>query len=506
MTVTASHDVFVSYAHNDNEVVEGAGTKLGWVTALTYNLNVGPGVLKKDIFIDHRLQPGDNFSDDLVRLVGASKVLVILLSQNYIESKWCGEELRHFNSMRSGNPGRPNDVFVVELAPYEELYNIPRNIEQLRKHLIHAKFWHKMANESSPVLAGFPTPLESGLESQRHYWRVLNELRRAIDARLREQRRSQESGETWKTAAFSGEETSIQPVTSPLGSVLLADVTDDLEGLRNAVKVALEPEGVRVLPQGDYVGLSAGEFDEFIARDLKESHLFVQLLSSAAGRKIKGFAAPLARLQFQRARDAGLPIMQWCEHLPEPGQISDPAHLELFQTEFLRATSLANFKSDVVERLIRIREECAKLERARAQRSIELAEIQPRGARKCLFLDDIAGESSLKDRIRAILRRENWDIRTLPGNAPLGNNGIDIKELLRPCRAGVTLYVDRAMYATVYNRLVFFLNKVAEEHLAIARWGVYLETGSVASEFGIESDDVVQVSEHGLVEFVRGLS
>ncbi|WP_299070898.1 hypothetical protein, partial [Accumulibacter sp.] len=98
-----------------------------------------------------------------------------------------------------------------------------------------------------------------------------------------------------------------------------------------------------------------------------------------------------------------------------------------------------------------------------------------------------------------------FDVRGLPPSAPLGNDGIDVKELLRPCRAGITIYADRSKYATAYNRLVYFLNQVAENSLEVERWGVYLEQGTVASEFGIESDDVVAVDEHGLGEFLRGL-
>ena len=96
-------------------------------------------------------------------------------------------------------------------------------------------------------------------------------------------------------------------------------------------------------------------------------------------------------------------------------------------------------------------------------------------------------------------------MRSLPAGAPLGNNGIDIKELLRPCRAGITIYADRTKYATAYNRLVFFLNQVADGSLPLARWGVYLQQGTVASEFGIESDEVVPIDEHGLADFLRGL-
>ncbi len=177
------HDVFVSYAHADNELAEGSSAKFGWVITLAQNLNTGPGHYKKDLFIDHRLRPGDVFSDDLIEKVRHSRLLLLLLSQNYIDSQWCGKELDHFVRTHAKDPNKPTDVFVIELVPYEELERVPVNIQNLRKHVINAKFWHQPADGSTPLLAGDPTPDASGLE--KHYWRVLRELRAAIDRRLR---------------------------------------------------------------------------------------------------------------------------------------------------------------------------------------------------------------------------------------------------------------------------------------------------------------------------------
>jgi len=61
------------------------------------------------------------------------------------------------------------------------------SIQNLRKRLIHAKFWHQPADAASPLLAGDPTPRESGPDGEQRYWRVLTELRGAIDSRLRSQ-------------------------------------------------------------------------------------------------------------------------------------------------------------------------------------------------------------------------------------------------------------------------------------------------------------------------------
>ncbi len=285
-----------------------------------------------------------------------------------------------------------------------------------------------------------------------------------------------------------------------LGTVLLADTTDDLEAQRNAVRIALEAEGIDVLPHGDYVGLTAPEFYAAIAHDLVRADLFVQLLSPTPGRKGMGFEAPLPQLQFRHAQSARRPILQWCERLPAAEQIADQAHARLFETETLRATHLAEFKTTIVERL---RAEKALRERAAAPHEPDRPLSRPH--KRHVFVDDLAGEADLSERLRAIIREQDYDVRSLPGGVPLGNNGIDIKELLRPCRAGITIYTDHSKYATAYNRLVYFLNQVAEGSLPLARWGVYLQQGTVASEFGIESDEVVPVDEHGLADFLRTL-
>lgn len=499
-------DVFVSYAHSDNGVPVGSSVAHGWVTALASNLNEGPNVFKKRFFIDHQLQPGDHFSSDLLVRLEQSSLLVLLLSQNYIDSEWCGRELEQFTAKHAGDFENPADVFVVELFPFEGLIGVPPHIQQLRKHLIHAKFWYQPSEDSAPSLAGYPSAMESGPEGRDHYWKVLNGLRQALDTRLRVLRARRPSSASAVQPITAASPSATPPPSTPptrpsLGTVLLADTTDDLEAQRTAVRLALEPEGIVVLPEGDYVGLNAQEFDDALAGDLGRADLFVQLLSPTPGRKARGFAAPLPQLQFHRALEAKLPILQWCERLPALDQITDAAHAELFKTEFLRVTHRTDFEGTVVQQLRNL-----KALRERALAALVAPDLAaPRSARRLIFVDDAAGEPVLSDRLRHIIREQNCSVRSLPAGAPLGNNGIDIKELLRPCQAGITIYADRSKYATAYNRLIYFLNQVADGSLPLARWGVVLQQGTVTSEFGIESDEVVPLDEHGLASFLSGL-
>lgn len=495
MTGKQGYDIFISYAHADNEIPVHADISIGWVGALAANLNVGPNVLKKRIFIDYQLKPGDEFSDTLIEKVRDSKLLVIFLSQNYAKSAWCGKELMHFIEAHSANPEKPADVFVVELFPYELLIDLPSNIQNIRKHNIHAKFWVQPIDGSVPILAGYPTPSDNDDKVRIHYWNSLNALRTAIDSRLNQKtapHRESRSGTAVTTVTPESDHR--EAVTSC--TILLADVTDDLEPKRNEIKLALEAEKFLVLPDGDCIGLSIEEFNSAFPKDLERSELFVQLLSPTVGRKAKGYPAPLPQLQFQLAREASKPILQWCEQLPVTGQITDPEHAKLFETEFLRATNLSNFKSEIVEYI--------KTEKTRQQRiNYTLNQFpQKRSDTKLVFLDDFGGSEDLRKTLRNTIRQHQYEIRAIPNAIPLGNNGIDVKEILRPCLAGIMVCTDPRKYATVINRLIEYLNKRAESGLPPLLWGFLLNSNDI----DIALENVVPVYEQDLASFLQGLT
>ncbi len=138
--------------------------------------------------------------------------------------------------------------------------------------------------------------------------------------------------------------------------------------------------------------------------------------------------------------------------------------------------------------------------------SASLQSSQSKLGKKVVFVDDLASTDDLRNALRATIKQHHYDIRALPDEVPLGNNGIDIKEFLRPCLAGITLYTDKSKFLTAHNRLIFFLNQIAEADLPLLRWGVYLLDGDVAKVFGIDSEDVVPVYEQDFASFLQGLS
>ncbi len=502
------YDVFVSYAHADNQLPQGTAARHGWVSALSHNLNTGIGAVHKTIFIDHQLRPGDPFGDELRTKVAKSAVLVILLSRTYAESKWCGIELDHFIRTRSEDVAHPRNVVAVELTPFSELETNPdSHIANLRHELILAQFWAKPINAADSELFGWPSPQESQYRTE--YFSAVGRLSAAIDRRLRTIRTDHSALVKQKSISVDIPANATIPVPlsqtekSDAPAILLADVTDDLADDREELRTFLEKEGVRVLPEGVYVGRSKAEFEQAFDAHIQQSILFVQLLSRAAGQKIRDLDLPVPQLQFARAKAAPISMLQWGAPELKIEQIRDPAHADLFRTEHIQLSNLEQFKSQV---LLRYQDLC-KARRASTKISAVAA------PRNSIFLDDALADAKVGQKLRDLLKGEGCEIRSMPKNAGLGHNGFPLTELLRPCRGAVLVYSDRKDQITAFHRLHYFINQVADQRLSMSRWGVYvgehLAGIDLRDEFGIDSPDVVTISgadDGALLNFVRGLA
>ena len=95
-------------------------------------------------------------------------------------------------------------------------------------------------------------------------------------------------------------------VLTPLITLFLAEVTENLEEYRQEVKRYLEQhlkqQGVRILPDKTY---AFATLQQSLDQDLSECSLFVQLLSD------KTDQLNYAQFQYERAQIASLPILQW---------------------------------------------------------------------------------------------------------------------------------------------------------------------------------------------------
>ena len=88
------HDVFVSYAHNDNLPV--AGTEIGFVSQLVGDLRneIGRKVGKSlDIWWDHYSLAGNMpVTPEIIAAAGDCASIVVVASPAYLRSEWCDRE------------------------------------------------------------------------------------------------------------------------------------------------------------------------------------------------------------------------------------------------------------------------------------------------------------------------------------------------------------------------------------------------------------------------------
>lgn len=353
----AHPEVFVSYARQDDDPPVGASVSDGWISVFVQNL--GRKGLKDRLFFDRsRMGPGAPLGPTLQAALEQSRLFLMLLSRASIESDWCRKELMHFLARHADEATRSSNVIIVELWPFNDLRGDDdhlRCIRDLRSEVVFApQFWTKPQNRASYRVLGEPSPRDCCDEDRVEYWAALAELREAILAKLAVRgpvRSADVTATSATTDVLSGDAVAKSEADSGrlIGTVLLADTTDDLKGLRNRVRRHLHGEGVLVLPEGDYTAKSLEQFNRQFDRDLARADIFVQLLSPRLARPEEGFAEPLPQSQYTRAKSQErIPILQWCERQPTDDQLKDPRLARLFNIERLQVSTWTQLCSDVV--------------------------------------------------------------------------------------------------------------------------------------------------------------
>jgi len=228
------HDIFVSYAHVDNQPFAGANK--GWVTTLIKDLKnfLGKKLGRSDaysLWLDNELRGNTAATPDALKQLENAATLILILSPGYLASNWCHLELNTFLAKVGKDSGR---VFVVEHDLVEE-----RHIElsDLRGY----PFWVRDDAGKSRILA-VPKPKP---ETEPEYYQVLDNLACELTDKLKALKKEM-------PAQAPLTEISSITTTTPKATIFLAEVTDDLFLEREEVKRYLESQDVQVLPKKLY--------------------------------------------------------------------------------------------------------------------------------------------------------------------------------------------------------------------------------------------------------------
>jgi hypothetical protein len=305
-----THDIFISYAHFDNQP---DAQKIQWVSEFRTNLtNALTERLGKDleIFFDSKDLHAGHQLEHLLKNARESAIFLAVFSPSYVQREWTIKELAAFSASKDGG----QQIVAIEVLEVDET-DYPPQIEGLKRTL----FYDRDKESDTPLKL---TPASHcDVYNQR-----LQILAHQLVKLLRELRAKRQS-----SAAPAGKVDAVgKSLTGPLAgkTVLLAQVTTDLYDEREQVLAFLEQYGVKVVPESDYLQGGA-EFARALKADLERADLFVQLLGPSrslrpADLKDEGDDAPKSYAQFQydAATRRKIPVLQWRRPDLDPAMVT----------------------------------------------------------------------------------------------------------------------------------------------------------------------------------------
>jgi TIR domain len=319
MVQQVEHDLFVSYAHERDPK---------WVRALVEELKNRVEALlgsSPSVFFDERMEQGENVPRVLLDAVGASRLLLVILTPRYLNSAWCRMELSTFRE--PGADVVANRIFVVEAEYIDREQQWPPELADI----FTMKLWKQKPNTD------IYQRIEPGLQL---FKQKVVEIAHGISKSL-------------KAAA---DDDFCEPKY-----VWIAEPTDDLASEWDELAAAVRQCGWRVLPASSYPRHSLGAYTESLRRHLSLATVYVQLFGPGPGRGPSWGGAQFPILQAAEARTAvqkcaaavsahkrAAPIrwLRWRKSSPGPDDTSDYA--ALLREGEVQESSFGEFKAEVI--------------------------------------------------------------------------------------------------------------------------------------------------------------
>jgi TIR domain len=315
-------DVFISYAHVDNEPIFPA--KHGWVSVLVDNLGryLAKGIGRREAFSNwydqQQLKGNQGIRDHIPEQARQSALFLAVLSPGYVSSEFCLRELEAFIETHRGAVAER--LFIVEHMPLDDDRRMPDALRDIRKYR-----FYKLDQNQVPRTFAQPEPLPD----EREYFQKIEDIARDMARKL---------------APISA----AKPAKPAKPTVLLAEVTDDLETRRDEVLRYLDQAGIDVLPTTCY-RMVRQDFERALASDLGRCTAFVQLLGPIAGKRPPDVPDGFGWLQLELARRTDLPILQWRSPDLDVTKTELPTQRRLLELETVQAMPFEDFKRTVVE-------------------------------------------------------------------------------------------------------------------------------------------------------------
>lgn len=266
------NDVFISYARVDNATVENDPER-GWVSLFHRHLEVAlskkVGRLETvRIWRDTREISGQQLFDQTIQdTIGRSAIFVALTSRGYLESQYCGQELRSFYAKAKADP------IGLAIADNYRIFNL------LINNLPQPEWPEEFKGTSGFPLNDGEDARAAGEPSavgQDKFAQQLREVSQAIYSTL-----------TRLRASNQRERSAAVPQDDQI-SVFLAETSDTLRSLRRRAIVELERRPDVRLVTGVPPPFPSVDHDARVRDIVQSVDLSVHLLDGLPGREIEG--------------------------------------------------------------------------------------------------------------------------------------------------------------------------------------------------------------------------
>lgn len=336
------HDIFVSYAHVDNEILPGEAQ--GWVTQFIATLEV---YLRQklgrrehySLWRDPELAGNVPLTPEIIDTLKASQILLLILSPGYLASRWCLDELETFVKTYGVESGR---IFVIERDKLGEGER-PKSITDLKGYA----FWVVDKHQRGVTRTlGTPATISYRADYFRQVEDVAIQLVQCIK-RLRVQN-VVSSGSVQGLLSPTKPVTEASQIKAAVGAVMIkatvyvAPVPDSLQLQRSDFIRALKQHHIAVLPKSNRVNYAT--FQQEMETDLAKSQYFIQLLDVNA-------YMGLVNAQYQIAKQQGLAVMQWRAPELDIDQVKDATHQMLLRGQHVMVSDLVNFQQYCLKKL-----------------------------------------------------------------------------------------------------------------------------------------------------------
>jgi hypothetical protein len=265
-THTFVDDLFISYRHLDNELLDEQGK--GWVDNFheRFESVLGEALgYEPRIWRDPRLPGNAYFADVLEERIKKTAVVISILSPGYLQSDWCMGELKEFCRLADQTGGLlvgdRMRVFKVVKTHVERDQHPPEFQKQLGY-----EFYEIDKTTQRPVAFG----QELGRHRDQRYWGKLDDLAWDVKQVL--------SAINPRARVASA----VSVFSQTQGTIYLAQTTRDLGEERDQIKRELQNRGYDILPDKELSFISPN-YEEAVRDCVGRAKLSVHLIGGSYG-------------------------------------------------------------------------------------------------------------------------------------------------------------------------------------------------------------------------------